>query len=130
MAAAGSITTTTSKDGAATKYSCAWTSDAAGAVAENAVALKAGMLVAVVCSPGATTPTNDYDVTLTQASGEGDLLNGAGTDMSSTLSNYLIIGEGTTTEKKWPLWIPSGNYWPTVANAGNAKTGTIDIYVL
>jgi len=128
MAVAGSITVTTSRDGPLTKYSCAWTSDAAGDVTECAVALKAGQIVQVVCSPGATTPSDDYDVTLTQASGEGDILNGKGTNMSNSLSNLVKLISATLDHLA--IWIPAGNYWPTVANGGNAKTGTIDIYMI
>ena len=124
MAVAGSIVVTTSRAGLISKYSIAWTSDAAGAVTENDVALKAGQIVQVVCTPGATTPTNDYDVTLTQEDGEDDLLGGGGADCSNTLTKIVGLDRANL-----PIWVPAGNYWPTVAAAGNAKTGTIDIYM-
>jgi len=128
MAVTGSITVTTSRDGPLTKYSCAWTSDAAaGSVTECAVALKAGRIVQVVMTPGGTTPSDDYDVTLTQASGEDDLLGGGGANCSNSLMKVVGLGPGAGD---LPTWIPSGNYWPTVAAAGNSKTGTIDIYML
>ena len=107
------------------KYSCAWTSSAGGAVSEVDVSLKAGQIVQVICSPGGTAPTNDYDVTLTQEDGEDDLLGGGGTDCSSTLTKVVGVDRANL-----PVWIPAGNYWPTVANGGNAKTGIIDIYVI
>ena len=108
------------------KYSCAWTSDvAAGNVTECDVTLKAGRIVQAICTPGATTPSDDYDVTLTQEDGEDDLLGGGGADCSNSLTKVVGLDRANL-----PVWIPAGNYWPTVANAGNSKTGTIDIYIL
>jgi hypothetical protein len=125
MAVTGSIVVTTSRDGPLRKYSCAWTSDAAaGTVTECPVTLRAGQIVQVVCTAGATTPTNDYDVTLLPATGETDLLGGGGTDMSNSLVNFVGADRANL-----PVWIPTGTYWPTVAAAGNSKTGTIDIYI-
>lgn len=108
-----------------TKYSCAWTCDAAGAVTECDVTLKAGQLVQVICTAGATTPTDDYDVTLTQEDGEDDLLGGGGADCSNSLTKVVNLDRANL-----PTWIPAGTYWPVVANGGITKTGTIDIYVL
>ena len=126
MAVAGSITVTTSKDGPLTKYSCAWTSHAStGNVTEVGVTLKTGQIVQVIMTPGATTPSDDYDVTLLQASGEDDLLGGGGANCSNSLTK--VVG---TDLANLPVWIPAGTYWPTIANAGNSKTGTIDIYMV
>lgn len=126
MAVKGTITVTTSKDGPLSKYSCAWTSDAAaGNVTECPVTLMAGRIVQVIMTPGATTPSDDYDVTLTQASGEDDLLGGGGADCSNSLTKAVGLDRTNL-----PVWIPSGIYWPTVVNAGNSKTGTIDIYMI
>lgn len=127
MAVAGSITVTTSKASAtAVKYSIAWVSSAGGAVTENAVSLKAGNIVQVVFTPdgGGTAPTDLYDVTLVIANGTTDLLGGAGANLSGTLINFVGADIANL-----PVWVPAGNYWPTVANGGNAKGGTMDIYV-
>lgn len=130
MAVAGSIVTTTSMDGLLAKYSIAWTCSAGGAVTENAVPLKAGRIVQVVMTPasGGDQPSDDYDVTLLQASGEDDLLAAAGTDCSNTLTKVAKLPSATLQQA--PIWIPSGDYWPTVAAAGAAKKGTIDIYMI
>jgi hypothetical protein len=130
MAVTGSIVVTTSKDGPLSKYSCAWTSDAAaGTVTECPVTLPAGRIVQAVCTPGGVTPSDDYDVSLLPASGETDLLSGGGTNMSNSLVNYVGC-HGTDGSKTYlPVWISSGSYWPTVAAAGNSKTGVIDFYV-
>ena len=125
MAVAGSIVVTTTRDRPLTKYSIAWTSSAGGAVTENAVALRGGQIVQVVCTPGATTPSDDYDVTLTQASGEDDLLGGGGANCSNSLTKIVGLDLANL-----PVWVPSGDYWPTVTNAGAGKTGAIDIYML
>jgi hypothetical protein len=124
MAVAGSIVVTTSRVRPFLKYSVAWTSDGAGAVTENAVTLPAGWIHQVICTPGATTPSDDYDVTLTAATGEGDLLGGGGANMSNSLSNHIGADVANL-----PIAIAGGSYWPTVAAAGAAKTGTIDIYM-
>lgn len=126
MAAVGSITVTTSRDAPLSKYSIAWTSDGSGDVAENGVTLKTGQIVQVICTPGDTTPSDDYDVTLLTEDGEDDLLGGGGINCSNSLTKVVGLGPGGGD---LPVWVPSGTYWPTVAGAGDSKTGTIDIYI-
>jgi hypothetical protein len=67
-----------------------------------------------------TTPTDLYDVTILDAA-SADLLGGAGADKSSTATT-LLVTDG--------VWLESGtSITPTVANAGNSKTGTITFWV-
>lgn len=122
---AGSISVTTTIDKNLRKYSCDWTSDAAGAVSGIDVPVMGGQLVQVVFTPdgGGTAPTDLYDVTLTLSGGGTDLLGGAGANASSTLQ--VAIGADVAN---LPTWVPSGNLRPVVANAGNAKGGVIDLY--
>lgn len=123
MAVAGSITTTTSKSGSLRKISCAWTSSAGGAVTEVAVALPQGWIEQIVFTP--TDPTDLYDVLIYPGlAGGTDILGGAGSNLSGTYPN--LIGADLAN---LPIFVPAGNYYPTISNAGNAKTGTIDIYM-
>lgn len=135
---AGSITVTTSlveNSGGVTKYSVAWLSDAAGAVSGNTFSMSPGSIVVVEFIPdsGGTQPTDLYDVTLTDSEGVNMLDDGAGTSIGANLSNATsshkvpFIGGSATTYAR--TWLHGGLYTPVVAAAGNAKGGTIVIYV-
>lgn len=122
--AAGTATVTIADVGnGVTKYTVAWTSSAAGAVSGNAFAVKKGLLLQVKFVPGTagTQPTDLYDVTLVDTDSV-DLLNSQGANLSNSTSKRL-------------LWDPplfndaTQNLDVVVANAGNAKTGTVLLYV-
>lgn len=123
MAVAGSIVVTTSDiGGGVTKYSAAWLSDAAGVVTENSFDVKRGRLRQVKFIPGAAgaAPTNLYDLTLRDADG-ADLLVAAGADLSATVASWYSPAN--------PVYFEGGAVTPTIANAGNAKAGTIVLIV-
>jgi len=135
---AGSITVTTSEvaGGAGVReYSIAWTSDASGAVSGNTVAVAAGTIIAVEFVPGAggVQPSDLYDVTFTDAEGVNMFDDGAGTSVGANLSNSAashkvpFVGGGSVTYVR--QWLHGGTYTPVVAAAGNAKQGTINVYV-
>lgn len=132
MAVAGSITVTaTPLGGGYTKHSIDWVSSAGGAVAENAVSLPRGHLHQVKFIPdgGGTQPTDLYDVTLLDAiSGGADYLAGLGADRSNASRSIVVpqVGGGTAAQLQF---MEAGNYYPTVANAGNAKGGTIVLII-
>lgn len=123
MAVAGSITlTATDVGGGYTKYSAAWVSSAGGAVTENPISVKRGFIRQAKFIPdgGGTQPTDAYDATVVDAiSGGADYLAGAGADLSQT--NRKIAAPNT--------WWEGGNLYPTIANAGNAKGGTLVLIV-
>lgn len=129
MAVAGSVTLTTSDlGGGYTKHSIAWVSDAAGAVTENAVALPRGHIYGVKFIPdsGGTQPTDLYDLTFVDAiSGGADYFAGLGANLSNANRKIgcPIVGDGTTAAQR--VFLEAGNYYPTIAAAGNAKGGTI-----
>jgi hypothetical protein len=124
--AAGTLTCTAADEGRShVRYSCAWTSTAGGAVSGNGFAVSGGWLESVRFAPGTTTPTDLYDVTITHSDGSfstGDLLAGTGADLSNTTAKLLTFD---------PLiWHDGrGTFDIVVANAGNAKTGTVVLYV-
>lgn len=136
---AGSITVTTSvlsRSGGVTKYSVAWTSDAAGAVSGTTFAMNPGTIILVDFVPGsgAAQPTDLYDVTMLDEHSVNVFDDGAGTSVGANLSNVNsthkipFVGGGSVTYVRH--WLHGGDYQPVVAAAGNAKQGTIDIYVL
>ena len=116
------------------KTSIAWTSDAAGAVSANTVAMPAGSICSVQFTPsgGGTAPTTLYDVTFTNANGVNLFDDGTGTsigaDLSATVSTLKVpfIAGGASTFVR--AWLAGGTYTPVVAAAGNAKQGTIIVY--
>lgn len=120
---AGSIVDTSSAIGAGyDKHSIAWTSDASGNVSGNAATVKRGMLRQVKFIPGSggAQPTDLYDVTLLDADG-ADLLVGNGANKSNASAIWYLPTN--------PIMVEAGDVTPTVANAGNAKTGTIILII-
>ena len=119
---ASSIVVTVSDIGRGiTEYSIAWTSDSSGNVGGSTFPIKTGRLLQSKFIPGVTAPTDQYDVTLIDADG-ADLLLGAGANQSATVPAFVAPAN--------PVMIIGGNVTPTIANAGNAKGGTLNLYVL
>lgn len=118
-----------------TKYSLAWVSDASGDVNGNSVSLLPGSILAVEFIPdaGGTQPTDLYDVDLQDAENISMFDDGAGTKIGDNLSNTTashkvpFINGATTTYVR--TWLHGGTYELVVTNAGNAKGGTVNIYV-
>lgn len=114
-----------------TKVVVSWTSDGSGAASE-AIRRVVGDIRRVTFVPGSggTQPTNSYDVTLTDEHGI-DVLAGQGANLSNTTATHVSPGvplkDGTTTHVA-PVFI-DGTLTLAVANAGNAKTGTVTIYM-
>lgn len=123
---AGSITVTTSKIGVLTKYSIAWVSDAAGAVSGNPFNVENGEIVQVRYTPdgGGTQPSDLYDVTMTDAQSI-DVLGGTGANLGNAASTYHVPAVSTYFRRT----LEAGALTPVVANAGNAKGGTIVLLV-
>ena len=136
---AGSVTTTTSRVAGSnnvSKYSLAWTSDAAGAVSGNSAEILTGTVIAVTFTPGSggSQPTDAYDVTMTcDTHGVNVLDNGAGTSIGTNLSNvngtHKVPFIQGATETFVRQWLHGGGYTLVVAAAGDTKSGTVDIYV-
>lgn len=126
--AAGSITVTRTDVGASiVRYTLAWTCDASGAVSGQQLNIRSGHIAFVKFVPGAggSQPTDLYDAQL-QDGNDVDLLNDGTTAAGSNLSN--------ATSKILALWPPpyydaSASLELVISNAGNAKTGTVYIYV-
>jgi len=111
-----------------------WVSSAGGG-ADGAVVLE-GEILKVVTNPGATAPTDNYDVTLVDEDGFDALEGyGANRDTATTEAVYPLKKEevtlaGTLTDRGVVAQrvVVSGAYTFTVANAGDTKAGRCTIY--
>lgn len=105
------------------KYRIAWTATAGGAVSGNTFTVAAGRLVSVRFVPGTsgTQPTDQYDVTLIDTNSV-DVLFGAGANLSNAAS---------TVSRLSPAYFQDGSRVLdlVVANAGDSKTGVVEILV-
>jgi hypothetical protein len=120
---AGSIVVTTSDiGGGVTKYSVAWTSSAGGVVSVTSFDAKRGHLMQAkfIPSGGGTVPTDQYDLTLVDADG-ADVLVSNGANLSATVASWYSPAN--------PVYFEGGALIPTIANAGNAKVGTLVLLV-
>lgn len=117
------------------KVSILWTSDASGNVSANTTSMPSGSILAVEFIPGAggVQPTDLYDLTFTDALSVNVFDDGAGASIGANLSNATstrktpFVGGGAVTYLR--RWLPGGDHTVVVANAGNAKQGTVNIYV-
>ena len=117
---AGTITAIETRHRTVSEIVFSWLADSSGDGTATATTFYySGELVKVVCIPGGTTPSDLYDITLTDADSI-DLLAGQGTDCPN--GNSLVITGGfiPVTESTISL---------TVANAGNVKNGSVQIYI-
>jgi len=123
MAAGSVVVTTSNVGGGVAKYSVAWTSSAGGAVSANAFAVRAGRLIAVKFVPASAgdAPTDQYDVTLVDTDSV-DLLDSRGANLSNTASSMLLWDPPLYRDATQTLDV-------VVANAGNAKSGTVILWV-
>lgn len=124
---AGSITVTTSDAGRGiTKYSIAWVCSAGGAVDTNTFNVKAGEIIQAGFIPdgGGTQPSDLYDVTMLDANSR-DVLEGEG----ANLSNATATAKTPKVNSLFRRFVEAGALTPTVANAGNAKGGTIVLLI-
>lgn len=128
LLAAGTLTVTTTmypglNSANRVRYALAWTSTAGGAVSGNAFSTVRGKLLSVKVVPGAAAeqPTDLYDVTLVDTNGI-DLLNSEGLNESNALGEYIVFNP--------PIYLDGTQTMDlVVANAGNAKTGIVYVWV-
>lgn len=133
---AGSITLTTREiANNIVRYSVLWTSDASGAVSGNAFDMASGTIVAVEFVPGTggSAPTTLHDVDLLDEENVTMFDDGAGTSIGSNLSavdaSHKVPLVGLVGVTIYRRWHHGGPVQPTVANAGDTKSGTVNIYL-
>ena len=112
------------------KHTFDWVSAADGSATLPSGLAVSGQILRVVIDPGAVTPTNLYDRTLTD-SDSVDVLAGQGANLSDTATLSICPGtplkDGTTTSV-----IPTvvdGILTLNVTNAGDTKAGKVVVYV-
>jgi hypothetical protein len=108
-------------------YTVDWLSDSGGNVTASIDELR-GTIERIVFNPddGATSPTNNYDMTLNDQDGI-DTLNGKGANLSQSTASSTISTEGDGTTNI-PMAV-SGTLSLAITNAGNAKGGIIRVYI-
>lgn len=127
MAAVGTLVfTATDRGKGVAEYTFAWTSSAGGAVSGNPQPVKAGTLIGVKFKPGSggSQPTDLYDLTLIDTDSV-DVLAGLGANLSQTNSTRAVPLLSTSGR----IYFEAGNLDLVVANAGNAKSGTVYLWV-
>lgn len=117
---AGTVTTTeaANKQFPINEVKFAWTSSAGGAADATTTDSYNGEVVEVLIIPGGTTPSDLFDVTVTDANSV-DVLLGQGANCSNA-NTTRVTGCTSVVASKLTLG---------VTNAGNAKTGTVIIHI-
>lgn len=126
---AGSIVVTSSDlGGGVWSYAIAWTCDASGNVSANTFDLARGTLLQARFVPGSAgaQPTDLYDVTMQDADG-ADILLGFGANQSNASAKAFPGQSGDGAGAGAVGFVQGGTVTPIVANAGNAKGGTITL---
>ena len=117
---AGTVTVTEKSLGNVHKISWAWTSDASGNADKVTVGNYAGEVLALFTNPGATAPSDDYDITITDAEGY-DVMQAAGANRDTANNEYVVPAAKS---------VAFGVLTLNVSNAGNAKQGLAVLYIL
>lgn len=116
-----------------TKYTCAWTSTAGGAVSGNPFDIRKGCIMQVKFVPGTggTQPTNNYTVALNDTDGVDVFAGiGSGTNLSNASAKIAVPYFGLSATLSYSLYFHDGSEQVdlVVAAAGAAKTGTVYIW--
>ena len=119
-AQAGTIAETIQQYGTYRKLRLAWTSATGGGWTGTTTNKYTGKIIGLKTDPGATAPTDNYDITLTDSDGD-DVLLGAGADRDTANTEYVASASlGMVVDSVLTL---------TIANAGDAKIGVIAIWI-
>jgi hypothetical protein len=126
---AATLTATTTRQGSIERVDLAWTSHTDGSGTLTVTDLF-GVLLQVAFAPGSVTPTDQYDLTLTD-SNSIDVLAGYGANLSNSVAirrtPMFPSTDGTTVGTSYPVL--AGNHTLSLTNAGSAKTGTVTLYL-
>ena len=124
MADLGTVVLTEETFGTVKKITCAWTSVNGGAnggkAQKTTVNAYSGEVIRLVTDPGATAPTADYDVYVYDEDGMDVLMAGGVNRHTSTTEQVLGTSLGCVANDKLTFY---------VENAGDAKIGTIYLYI-
>lgn len=133
---AGSIVVTSSEvTNNILKYSVAWTSDASGNVSGIEFDMIVGTIISVEFVPGTggNVPSSLYDVDLLDHENVSMFDDGSSTSIGSNLSatdaSHKVPLVGLVGVTIYRRWHHGGPVQLLVANAGNAKKGTVNIFI-
>jgi hypothetical protein len=121
MAAVVSVTETFNRSGAIAKIQWTVTTHTDGTASLASSYSYFGAVGSCVTNPGATAPTDNWDLTITDSEGH-DVLQGAGADRDTT-----------NTETCGPTVTPSlvfGKLTANITNGGSTKDLVVTLYVL
>jgi len=98
----------------------AWTSATDGSVSSQTAGSFTSKEISMITDPGATAPTADYDITITDENGV-DVMLATGTDRHTTATEYVkAANTGVVYKSRLTL---------TIAAAGAEKTGTVYLWL-
>lgn len=116
---AGTVTVEESGFCGIRKIKWSWTSDGSGDADLITDKSYFGEVIALVTDPGATAPTDNYDITITDVEGY-DVMQGAGANRHTSNTQTAV-----PTAKS----VAFGTLTLNVSNAGNSKVGTAILYI-
>jgi hypothetical protein len=117
-----SVTITDARNEGITKIKFEWTSETNSATGTT-TDVYSGQVLELVTDPGSAAPTDNYDVTITDADGV-DVLAGQGADRDTANTEYVIHSDST------PLGVVADSQLTlSIGTAGDAKTGTVYLYL-
>jgi hypothetical protein len=122
MADSGTVTISEERLGSVKKITFAWTSTAGGAASKTTSYAYNGEIIRQVTVPGAggSAPTDQYDITVTDGDST-DVLMGQGANRSNVNTEQVLASSlGCVANDTLTL---------NVSNAGNAKSGTLYVYI-
>lgn len=121
--AAGTMTLAETVHGTVKKIVATWTSGTSaegGTASATTVNAFDGKLIGLTTDPGATAPTDNYDLTVTD-SGSHDVLLGAGADRDTANTEHVAEASiGAVAGSKLTF---------SIANAGDAKQGVAILWI-
>jgi hypothetical protein len=87
---------------------------------------KAGYILKMVTDPGATAPTDDYDITLIDATTGADLMGGEGANRDTANSEEAAPKIGNAYAANFA---PVAFTMTLTGNSANSATGTVYVYI-
>lgn len=125
LQAAGTVTQTLTYTHNFYALTFSWTSDASGNADQESTWPIGGYIVKVITNPGATAPSVDYDITLTNSDGI-DVMHGTLADRHTSTSEEVVpkVADNVTVYGGSAV---AGKITLNVSNAGDSKVGTVTV---
>jgi len=115
----GTVTLAEETSGSIKKLKAAWTSTAGGVASATSSKIYTGELLFVITDPGATAPTDDYDVVVNDDEGH-DVLAGTGANRDTANTEYVTGSLGAVVNSTLGI---------RVTNAGDSKQGDLILFL-